>query len=283
MELLQLRYFFESAKNESFAKTASEHMVPLTSVSASVRRLEKELGVELFDRHSNRITLNERGKKLQNSLFMILGELDSTISQLVEDHREIKIAVRVLRSEITDHIVNYAQLHPEISFKTIFDFDNNNNDDFDIVIDDTVQNYPDHKYFEYTSKEMKFRASSKNPLCGKKLHLKDLWNQKFITMGEKTSAHKMLVNACHREGFSPDIVVQTNDLLCYNKYIASGMGIALGRCEDHPGENSRFLDVEDFIGRQTVYVFYKSQMYHGNVKDFIEYIRSKKDEMGLSQ
>lgn len=277
MELLQLRYFFESAKNESFAKTAAEHMVPLTSVSASVRRLEKELGVELFDRHSNRITLNERGKKLQNSLYMIFGELDSTVSQLAEDSREIKIAVRVLRSEITDHIVNYAQLHPEISFKTIFDFDDENNDDFDIVIDDTVRNYPDHNHFEYTSKEMKFRASSKSPLCGKKLRLKDLWNQKFITMGEKTSAHKMLVNACHLEGFSPDIAVQTNDLLCYNKYIASGMGIALGRYEDHPGENSQFLDVEDFIGRQTVYVFYKSQTYHGNVKDFIDYIRLKKE------
>ena len=34
MELLQLRYFYESAKNENFAKTAEKYMVPASSVSA---------------------------------------------------------------------------------------------------------------------------------------------------------------------------------------------------------------------------------------------------------
>ena len=56
MEFLQLKYFYESAKHESFAKTAEIYMVPTTSVSASVRRLEKELGCSLFDRSANRIT-----------------------------------------------------------------------------------------------------------------------------------------------------------------------------------------------------------------------------------
>ena len=49
MELLQLRYFFDSAKTESFAKTAEKYMVPASSVSASVKRLEKELGCKLFE------------------------------------------------------------------------------------------------------------------------------------------------------------------------------------------------------------------------------------------
>ena len=31
MELLQLRYFYESAKNENFAKTAEKYMVPASS------------------------------------------------------------------------------------------------------------------------------------------------------------------------------------------------------------------------------------------------------------
>ena len=49
MEFLQLRYFYESAKNKSFAVTAKNHMVPTSSVSASVKRLEKEFGTNLFD------------------------------------------------------------------------------------------------------------------------------------------------------------------------------------------------------------------------------------------
>lgn len=271
MELLQLRYFFESAQSQSFAKTAEKYMVPLTSVSASVKRLEKELGYTLFDRHSNKITLNEDGKKLQNSLFMIFGELDNIVSGIDEERKEIKIAVRVLRNEITDHIINYTSQNPKISFKTIFDFKDTHMDDFDIIIDDEGEKYPDHKRFEYASRPMRFRASAKSELCGKKLMLKDLWNQSFITMGENTSAHKMLVNACHREGFHPNIAVQTNDLLCYNKYIEAGIGIALGRYEPKQYQNakSQYLEVTDFTGRQTIYVFYKNKPH---VMEFIKYI-----------
>lgn len=55
MEMLQLKYFLESAKSESFAKTAEKYMVPASSVSASVKCLEQELGCSLFDRSCNRI------------------------------------------------------------------------------------------------------------------------------------------------------------------------------------------------------------------------------------
>ena len=48
MEMLQLRYFYDSARTESFSKTAKKYMVPVSSVSASIKRLEKELDTELF-------------------------------------------------------------------------------------------------------------------------------------------------------------------------------------------------------------------------------------------
>ena len=76
MEMLQLKYFFESAKNESFAKTAEKFMVPTTSVSASVKRLEQELGCKLFDRQSNSITLNANGKRMQQALCVVFSELE---------------------------------------------------------------------------------------------------------------------------------------------------------------------------------------------------------------
>jgi len=129
MEILQLRYFFESAKRGSFAKTAEKYMVPATSVSASVKRLEKELGCELFHRHCNRITLNDNGKRLMQSLAVVFAELESAVDELTSlstDTREIKMLVRAMRGEITDHIIEYKTKHPNISFMTIFDFDEKN-------------------------------------------------------------------------------------------------------------------------------------------------------------
>lgn len=68
MEILQLRYFFLSAKNENFSTTAKIFNVPTTAVSSSVRRLEKELGCKLFDRTHNRISLNAKGRRFQQAL-----------------------------------------------------------------------------------------------------------------------------------------------------------------------------------------------------------------------
>ena len=53
MELLQLRYFYESADNENFSRTADKYMVPPSSVSMSIKKLENELGCELFERSAN--------------------------------------------------------------------------------------------------------------------------------------------------------------------------------------------------------------------------------------
>jgi len=72
MEMLQLRYFYESAQTESFARTAEKYMVPTTSVSAAVKRLETELGCALFDRTANRIMLNENGRRFRQSLLISL-------------------------------------------------------------------------------------------------------------------------------------------------------------------------------------------------------------------
>ncbi len=48
MEVLQLRYFCDSARTQNFSLTAKKFMVPPSAVSQSIRRLEKELGFVLF-------------------------------------------------------------------------------------------------------------------------------------------------------------------------------------------------------------------------------------------
>ena len=124
MELLQLKYFYESAIHGSFAKTADIYMVPATSVSASVKRLERELGCLLFDRRANRIFLNKNGIRLKNALSSAFDEIDSAIADISShgDDRDIKMLVRAIRSDITGFIIEYNEKHPRTAFKTVFDF-----------------------------------------------------------------------------------------------------------------------------------------------------------------
>ena len=55
MDLLQLKYFAALAKKQHINATAQEMMVTPSAVSSSLARLEKEMGLKLFDRDSDEI------------------------------------------------------------------------------------------------------------------------------------------------------------------------------------------------------------------------------------
>jgi len=280
LELLQLRYFYESARNESFAKTAEKYMVPATSVSASVKRLEKELGCELFHRSCNSIMLNDNGKKLRESLSVIFEELDQVVETLTSvgtTPHEIKMLVRAMRGEISDRIIEYKAKHPHIAFKTVFDFDETNFSDYDIIIDEQTDKYPGYDKIKLYTTKIRLRASIKSPLCGKKLTLRQLSNQPFVSIGENNGMHNILINACRQAGFQPDIVVKSNDLMCNKKFVEAGIGIGLAReySKSSQSTTTAYLNVTDFNEEQVICIYYKKDDSFENFKHFLEYLKSK--------
>lgn len=277
MELLQLKYFYESAKSESFAKTAQKFMVPTSSVSASVKRLEQELGVKLFDRSCNRITLNTEGKKFQCSLTAVFSELEGAVAELnhhSDDNREIKMLVRAMRSSITDQIIEYGEKNPGVSFKTVFDFNETDFEKYDIIIDEKNNRYTDYDGFELYDMKLRMIVSDKSPMLKRRYTLRQLADKPFISMGEQSNIHRILISVCDRAGFIPDVAVQSNDILCFEKLVASGVGIGIGR-EKKLVDSDRiaYLDVTDFDERYTVYAYFKKQANYGNVKHFLDFLK----------
>lgn len=280
MEILQLRYFLESAKSQSFAKTAEKYHVPATSVSASVKRLEKELGCELFHRTCNRIILNDKGSRFLQSVETVFGELDTAVTSLSpasEDTRDIRMLVRTTRSEITDAIIGYKEKYPQVSFKTVFDFNETDFHNYDIVIDEKQDLYPDFLCFDLFRTRIRFRVAKSHSLRGQKLTMQQLKDQPFVTIGENSSLNKILIDACKNAGFTPNIAIQSNDIKCCEKCVAAGVGIGLAR--EYPGavlpDNIAYLDVNDFNQTQTICCYYKEASAYGIIRDFLDFLRGK--------
>ena len=280
MELLQLRYFLETSKNQSFTKTAEKFGVPTTSVSASIKRLEKELSVKLFNRTANKIILNANGERFKKAVAVAFNELDEAVYDLSENQeaKEIKLLVKSSRSEITDLIIKYNKLYPQTVFKTVFDFAESNCDKYDVIIDGVTDLYKGYKSFELFSMQIKLKVC-KDKHISNLMQLKDLEKQSFISWGENSNMHKILVKACEKEGFYPNISVHSNDKECYEKLVKAGVGIGLLRQRKNESDDDlKELNVVDFNERYTVCCYYKPTTCLGSVKKFIEFLTKDKSD-----
>ena len=281
MELLQLRYFYESAKNENFAKTAEKYMVPASSISASVKRLEEELGCRLFERRSNRIFLNENGKKLHNSLAVIFDELDGVVEEIKDskpERSEVRVLILAMREYVSGLILEYQKMHPDVHFVAIFDADNEHSLDYDFIIDKVADIYHGYKRHELGSYGLCFKAVPEHPLIGKELSMRDLRNEKFITLEYELGLNSTLIDCCLAAGFHPNIILQTNDRQCFRNAAEEGIGIGLWIDSNLAPAPERLvnLSITDLqTRRHTLYLYHKNISASEQLKSFADFITAR--------
>lgn len=73
MELRHLRYFVTIAEEQSFTRAAERLWIAQPGLSTQIRKLEAELGVRLFERHTRGVDLTEAGE-------LLLGRARTTLA-----------------------------------------------------------------------------------------------------------------------------------------------------------------------------------------------------------
>lgn len=274
MELLQLRYFLDSARSGSIARTAEKHNVPASSVSAAIRRLEQELGTTLFDRSANRIILNSNGKKLKDSLETAFSELDQAINDIVypSDDQVIRLLALSDRTRITNYIVEYQMKHPSVTFDTNINYNESNFNDYDIIIGPEDSRYGDFECFRLYVGKIYLWVSENHHLHGQDVTLRQLKDQPFVTMG--SSMQGLVVSACQEAGFTPKIVAKVNDIECYHRLMRTGLFIGHIRIPEQEPLDPLCLNVTDFSKSHTICVYYKEHAT-GSIKSFLEFLKTK--------
>ena len=84
MELRQLRYVEAVARHRHFTRAADELHVAQSALSHQVRRLEAELGTELFERTSRTVVVTEAGEAVARRARSMLAEVDGIRGEVDE-------------------------------------------------------------------------------------------------------------------------------------------------------------------------------------------------------
>src|SRR5262245_12577652 len=120
MDLAALQVFLEVAEERSFSRAAAKVHRTQPGVSQAIRRLERDLGEQLFDRSSKSGTLTDAGRVLLNygqRLVRLAEETDSAVREL-RDLRRGRVLIGA--NEAAVHTLlplmsRFRQRHPDIA------------------------------------------------------------------------------------------------------------------------------------------------------------------------
>jgi LysR family transcriptional regulator, transcription activator of glutamate synthase operon len=120
MELRQLRYAEAVARHRHFTRAADELHIAQSALSQQIRKLEVELGVELFERTSRSVVPTEAGNALAERARRVLSEVGDIRDEIDELRGLVRgrIAVGALLPagdlDVPDLLARFSEAHPGI-------------------------------------------------------------------------------------------------------------------------------------------------------------------------
>lgn len=228
MELFQLRYFMAVAQYQHMTKAAESLHIAQPAVSQAIRHLEEELDLPLFDRENRHITLNASGKLLQKRLTPLLTELDALPDELKEaalqDQPVIHLNLRSAATMITNSIIAYRSIHPEVKFK--------------------LSQKPADPTADYLISAIRWDEellSSQQPLFTENfylavpadssfaslpsIHLEDTREEPYISLERDRPVRAICDQFCQDAGFEPNIIYESDNPEAVRNLIAAGLGV----------------------------------------------------------
>lgn len=267
MELTQLKYFLEVAKNEHVTQSAKNLCIVQPALTQAIHKLEDELGVSLFKTSGRNIKLTESGKFFYEQLQPIYNEMVALPVRLREvanqQNNNIKLNVLAASALFTNVVIEYKQTHPNINIDMI------QNEETDLS-DFCVRTFSAYKpeLDSFKSDELFVRSEKiflavPNTAKYKKLDsisLFDLGDEKFIRLYGSKQYRKICNELCEKIGFKSETTFESDNSTAIKEAVAGGIGVCFwpevtwGKM-DH--KKVKLLEITDTDFKRDIVVSYR--------------------------
>ncbi|KRG08621.1 cidABC operon transcriptional activator CidR [Staphylococcus sp. NAM3COL9] len=239
MELRHMQYFVEVVNQKSMTKAAAKLFITQPTISNTIRLLEKELEVTLFNRYKNQIYLTDAGeafffqcKEMLKMYENIPNEL-SNLLELKSGHLKIGIPTIINIRRLIKLISQFHDSYPNVTFQL---FENGSkkieNDiyygDVDMGITVLPTNHKIFSTFTFLEEKLKLVVHKDHPLSGKNMiDIEDLEHQEFILFNSDFYLNDKIKNICRNYGFNPNIIFETTQWSFIEEMLINNMGICI--------------------------------------------------------
>lgn len=236
MELLQLKYFQKVARMEHLSKAAEELHIAQPALSKTIARLEKDLGVPLFDRKKRQIKLNSFGYTFLKQVDIALSALEEGKRQ-IEDQAGLESRRAVLSS--TDHkcdailVSSFLSIFPETNLHIKQSPSDEENlkllqdGEIDFFITSGPIKQKGIEKIPFLTEEI-FLAVPPNHQLAKRsgIHLSEVVDESFINLKATDHFRELTNQFCMDAGFEPNITCEVDELRAIDSFVQAGIGIA---------------------------------------------------------
>ena len=277
MELLQLRYFKDSAECENFSSVAKKHFVPQPSISKTIKKLEEELGVNLFDRNGKKISLNGNGRYFYEKVSSALALIDEGCNHFANTKSTIMLYTQAGSRFVSLLTADYLLSHNNV-FISFVNYSSSLENKYDFTIMQHLADMSEYDYVELMKDEIVAIVSNDNQLSDlKEISISNLRSNQFIAYYKSMNLRDFTDEFCQSVGgFYPDVTYETHDYTTLRYLVEKNKGIALlpkAFFDLQPSLTIKAIPLKEKTYRHLVLAWKKSKKLSLVEKEFVDYAK----------
>ena len=238
MELRQLEYFQMASRLKNITRAAQRLRVSQPNITVAIKKLEAELGVQLFDRSQKQLSLTPEGKVFLRRIEIALRNIQDAILE-VNDYKQlqkgtIKIGIPPMMGAYLFPKVfsGFRQIHPHLDILlyeegslSIREKLESDALDFGIII--VPESTPNLNVLKMSRNQLMVCVSQKSPLARKtKITARDIAVSDLIMMKEGAYLREVVQNKLSALKITPRTVLESSQIVTIKGLVAHGVGIA---------------------------------------------------------
>lgn len=275
MELQQLVYFRSVAKTEHVTQAAEELRITQPALSRAISRLERELGVALFDNRGRSVRLNRYGRAFARHVERALTAIEEGRRELVDlSDRDAGViafgfAHALGTGVVPDLIASFRRGHPRARFSLTQNASHIilaelQAGDVDLALVSPIPESGEHvESIELASEELFLAVPQDHRLAKRKtVRLEDLRDDTFVCLRQGYGLRTLTDRFCAQAGFVPRIAFEGEEIATLRSLVAVGLGVAIIPAPSSPAESAPpQLRITEPVCRRSIGLMWEASRY----------------------